>query len=393
MIKKTALALLAAFTATAALADDAERQRLQALYDAVDSKDTAGPQSHVVFLPETSDQNILAAVIAQAAKDKFGAHITLEDINDRIFQHSALIPLSTEGRPIGVTADIHGPQGSEFACFAFMAPKLPDMKADMLASIGLKNYTGNNGIVYDGSSRDNPYEYSFNIPISPEAWHSYKKHLAAAQCLIDTENNPAFGGNRPDEKAQSAIHNAATGFAAIMAARDGYPEIMPFLADYIAATVHNPGNYQDYGVYALLVDPSIPTPRPQLGAAHSGGYQMNYPVELLDNLNKIWNRSNNIKNLPVADLYPAILQLAMQTAFDEKDMANLFDITQPELPPGHQWLDTKLQEKLLKRAERGAKNLNLCVSFSKTWEANGQKDGKDYWANRRQDIWTPPVCP
>jgi hypothetical protein len=405
-------ALTVLFSATAAGATHlpggqrSEIDRLQAIYDEVEKSDGADMISHVIITPHPDDEATLgqylvhdntsskrvAAFMSRAAFKKFNTDVEAPLVAAILDNHSGYFYRQKGAAPTRLHVNIINRQKHNNACFAFMPEKITDLKKEILAFIGMEGYTGNNGIHYDGSNSDHPFEYDFDIPISIKAWQSFKTHYNAALCLIDFK---IAALQNLDEHSDNTMRNAQIAFAAVMAARDGYPEVLPFLADFMAATMHNLGSYRDNYNIMQLVENGANTNNgagTSWRGSSSGGFQIMYPVFLLDQLAHIWDVSDKLKIATNQQIFPSILEFAANYSFNESEMRSLTAIIMPfDKAPAHM-IDPVLTDRLQARSKKGAKKLGLCITPSKTWQEYGEQEGKDFWAQRNKDYWTPPVC-
>ncbi len=299
----TLTALFIATVANIAQADPVsdrldEGGRLNGLYH--DMGSTMPELSNILFLPSINDDAAYAdlgfdgpnkalnisALMSFVVGMKFDADVPAQDIYDHVI-NDEFVAADRGLEPVSLSALVKTPTAAKFACMAFVPAPNPDVEKEIKAFTGQDEYMGNDGFMHDAVNYKAPYTYHADMPISAEAWHNFKTHYTAAQCLVD-HNNPF----QLDEHTKADyILNAATGFAALMTARDGRPEILAFLADYLAASVHNTGSYDASYVYAQLIDKNAGL-YDGMGTSwregQSGGYQMSYVVPLLDSLKEEW---------------------------------------------------------------------------------------------------------
>lgn len=422
-------ALTTAFTAAAILtaapqqtqatpqpSQRADIENLQIKYDALKRNDPNDILTQVIFVPRALDKPTFAAYgiakdnaygdvarfMANAVKDRYGTKPAFHEIQSRVlsFGGREMIDLAHTYSPRQILALVRDANGHEHTtCFAAMPEPIKDVEKELQALVGMQGYVGNNGEYYDGSNADNPYTYHMDIPLSQEAWTSFKTHYAAASCLLN-RNNPQVEAMMKDRRGAHIIRNLGFAFAAIMAARDGYPEILDVLPDYMAAVTHNLGGYpMDYN-YAQLLEPTAMGQNGLQGSTMleggQGGFQISYPIPVLDELNAQWKaRPGDLKAQPVAYIFALALEETQRLTPDDKQfMALLADIIMPYDPVPDDMVDKQYEQLMLERAEIGGKRLNNCVTPSESWQKRIDKNtGKSYWDGRNRKIWTPPLCP
>lgn len=405
LIAGTLAALFMASAANGVQADQVsdrldEINRLNRLYR--DMGSTLPELSKIIFLPSIDDDAAYAAYgfdgPSQAANIsqlmsfivamKFDANVPLQDIYDHVIKDKFMTD-DENLSPVSLSALVKTPTALTSACMAFMPSPDINLKKEVEAFVGIFEYEGNNGFMLNSVAYNAPYNYHAEMPISADAWRNFKAHYTAAQCLVD-KHNPAQ--TEPDPKADYILA-AATGFAAIMAARDHHHEILPFLADYMAATVHNTSSYDDHYYYAQLIDKNaglydgMGTSWREFGDGSSRGYV----VPLLDRLTEAWQNDHSLQTMNVEELYNFVLNLALENRLDQSQELAVYSLRADDAP--EEDVNQSFREEVIARAQEGAERLNVCVTFDQHWKEYGEREHKDVWGERITRFWTPPVCP
>lgn len=366
-----------------------EIERLQTLYDDITAVPGLGDLlSRIVFVPLPEDiptynqygiasytaEGRMSEFMAEAIDDKMDAFIAVPAIAEWVLGSGLTGDDFIGGRskyaPFSISALVKSYYDEVFACFTAMPERDFDLKGDILGFMGIK----------PGGHRrmQAPFEYHFDVPVSHKAWRNFRAHYAAAQCLMDYRNNPKLNGQRLSNTDHFAMQSVPVIFAAVMAARDGYPEILPFLADIYAATIHNSRSYRMHYSYAQILEEGLEIDGMGtiLRENQSGGVQILNPVAMLDKMAATWKNGDTLKTVDIGELYAMTLRKTLRDTTENK-MLTFLETLMPSI--GVPNADHAYRQQLLDRASLGATRLNMCVTPSVYWE---QAD-KSYWQNRQ----------
>jgi hypothetical protein len=164
-----------------------------------------------------------------------------------------------------------------------------------------------------------PYMFFFAIPprVTQEAWNEFKTHFAASMC-VKRMPEPLEKRNYFVDEFNANLFPVI--FAAVMTARAGYPEIIPFLADMHA------GLFKYSDGYAHLQDRAVVLSGDQARSSEifrSDRLFQVYPSFALDALAKEWD---SWKNVAPADIFAKVDAFATKYTFSDAQYWTLNDL-------------------------------------------------------------------
>lgn len=336
---------------------------------------------HIAALADVISQSTEKYKVIDDPEKIIEKHI-LRDLSDF---HDGSISERPPYTPLSISALVKNYNQEFFACFTAMPDPSFDLKDDIKGFLGLE--TG--GFRTPSAA----FEYDFDVPISDTAWQNFRAHYAVSQCLIDDRNNPNLSGYRLSDTEDFALSILPIAFAAVMSARDGHPEIMEFLADLYAATIHNSGSYNLRYNYAQILEKGIEidgmgtTIRAQ---QRGGSVFITNPIDTLDSLNKMWNENDILQTSDIGKLLDIVRDDIASHITKERIYAFIratqyIDENDESAAIPSSYYDEGYFEILMHRAFKGSLNLDMCVTPSEYW-SRPDKDLSKYKRHKSTDF-------